>query len=206
MMLRVDSAEAMTRAEAEAEVTQSLAAADVAAWRDAATWRDGVIVISKARMELTLFDAAGTAVLTFPVACGKAAGHKRRAGDMRTPEGRFAVQQVQNASSWTHDFRDGKGVIAGAYGGWFIRLATGFSGIGIHGTHAPATIGTRATEGCIRLRNDDLERLKPQVKIGMPVYILPGEADVVANREAATAGTRQLSPRQSTITNNTPKL
>ena len=43
--------------------------------------------------------------------------------------------------------------------------------IGIHGTHDPSSIGTRASEGCIRLNNKDLETLKPYVKVGTKVVI-----------------------------------
>lgn len=108
----------------------------------------------------------------FGVAVGKNRGRKQRAGDNRTPEGMFRIIQIQDSSYWTHDFRDGKGEIKGAYGPWFIRLETGWRGIGIHGTHDPASIGTNASEGCIRLTNDDLRTLKDKyVKIGVKVYI-----------------------------------
>lgn len=111
---------------------------------------------------------------SFGVAVGKNSGNKQRAGDMRTPEGTFSVVQVQDSSWWTHDFGDGKGEIAGAYGPWFVRLKTGWQGIGIHGTHDPASIGTDATEGCIRLSNENIKRLKDKyVTIGMRVVIRP---------------------------------
>ena len=80
--------------------------------------------------------------------------------------------QIQNASYWTHDFRDGKGEIKGAYGPWFIRLKTPWRGIGIHGTHDPRSIGKNATEGCIRLRNEELKDLKEKyIKLSMVVVI-----------------------------------
>ena len=103
---------------------------------------------------------------------------KTKVGDNKTPEGEFVIENIHNSSSWTHDFGDGKGWIPNCYGNWFIRLKTPpHRGIGIHGTHAPESIGTRATEGCIRLRNADLDSLKPMVKVGMPVVILPSDAD-----------------------------
>lgn len=118
--------------------------------------------------------SGGEALETFGVAVGRKAGDKQRVGDMRTPEGSFTVEQVQDASYWTHDFGDGKGQIAGAYGPWFIRLKTGWRGIGIHGTHDPDSIGTDATEGCVRLRNADVAKLKEKyIKIGMRVVIRP---------------------------------
>ena len=102
---------------------------------------------------------------------GKNSGDKRKVGDNRTPVGEFTVQSIENASHWTHDFKDGKGVIAGAYGLWFIHLKTGWQGIGIHGTHDPSSIGKNVTDGCIRLNNEDLKELKPLVRVGMTVRI-----------------------------------
>lgn len=133
----------------------------------------GLIYISKVDMSLTLLDAQGQVVVTYPMACGKNKGHKQKKGDMRTPEGKFSLQQIQDAHDWSHDFGDGKGVIKGAYGPCFMRLRTGFSGIGIHGTHDPNSIGTRATEGCIRLENKNAEALSKQVTLGMTVIIGP---------------------------------
>lgn len=112
------------------------------------------------------------ALKSYRIAVGKNLGQKERAGDNKTPEGNFIVQQIQNSSYWTHDFKDGKGVIKNAYGPWFIRLKTEWNGIGIHGTHDPKTIGSNDTEGCIRLNNKDLIELKNKyIKIGMTVII-----------------------------------
>ena len=47
----------------------------------------------------------------------------------------------------------------------------GNKGIGIHGTHDPLSIGTRATEGCIRLNNNDLVELVNVVRPGMMVLV-----------------------------------
>ena len=131
----------------------------------------GLIYIDKQEMTLCLYDSAGTLVKEFPIACGKNLGHKKKNGDYKTPEGVFSVIQIQDAHKWGHDFKDGKGFIKHAYGPWFIRLKTGFNGIGIHGTHAPESIGTRATEGCVRLNNENLEEILPFIKIGMTVVI-----------------------------------
>lgn len=134
----------------------------------------GLIYVSKTEMTLTLADSQGNVIRTYPMACGKNVGRKRSRGDMKTPEGVFSLKQIQEASSWGHNFHDGKGYIPHAYGPWFLRLDTpGFSGIGIHGTHAPESIGTRATEGCIRLVNEDVEDLHNRVTLGMTVIIGP---------------------------------
>ena len=130
------------------------------------------IVISKETMTLELFDSEDRVVCRFGVAVGKNYGNKQRSGDMKTPEGEFYIEQIQPASHWGHDFKDGKGYIPNCYGNWFMRLKTPpHKGIGIHGTHAPESIGTRATEGCVRLKDSDLDSLYHMVCVGMPVRI-----------------------------------
>ncbi len=142
------------------------------------------IIADKSSMTLTLYDYHGDTVLQFPMACGKAFGNKQRRGDMRTPEGVFRVESVEDASAWTHDFGDGQGEINGAYGPLFIRLhCPNQKGIGIHGTHLPESIGTRATEGCIRLRNKDLLQLSKYVHAGMVVAVLPSKDDILEKTE-----------------------
>ena len=137
------------------------------------------IVIDKGEMTLSLVDYKGDIIYKFGMACGKRYGDKTTIGDLKTPEGIFHVSSIEDASTWDHDFNDGKGVIPNAYGPWFIRLETpGHKGIGIHGTHAPESIGTRATEGCIRLRNEDLERLKEHAFVGMVVVVVPSLTDL----------------------------
>lgn len=131
------------------------------------------LTIDKVNLTLTVTEA-DSVVAMYPVACGKNLGNKQKSGDMRTPEGTFRVTQIQPSHFWTHDFGDGKGIIKGAYGPWFIRLSCG-RGIGIHGTHDPESMGKRATEGCVRLRNEDLQLLKPMVEVGTVVEILPDE-------------------------------
>lgn len=126
------------------------------------------------------------AVCSYPIAVAKNPGDKQYTGDNRTPTSwgsaaaipsyyagaaagvpsaqvPFRIEEVCPAHYWTHDFGDGKGVIEGAYGPWFLSLDTGWIGIGIHGTHDPASIGTMASEGCIRLRNADIQSLKELV-------------------------------------------
>jgi hypothetical protein len=50
------------------------------------------------------------------------------------------------------------------------RLVLG-DGYGIHGTNLPETIGRSVSHGCVRLRNEDIEKLYDMVPVGTPVYI-----------------------------------
>jgi lipoprotein-anchoring transpeptidase ErfK/SrfK len=141
------------------------------------------IIVDKESLSLKLYDYAGSELNSYGISCGKKLGNKKVIGDLKTPEGIFHITEVEEASSWGHDFKDGKGKIEGAYGPWFLRLEVpGHKGIGIHGTHKPESIGTRDTEGCIRLKNDDIADLKTKVNIGMVVIVLPSMDDLTATR------------------------
>jgi len=50
------------------------------------------------------------------------------------------------------------------------RLDLG-DGYALHGTNKPETVGRSVSHGCVRLRNEDIQRLYEIVPIGTPVYI-----------------------------------
>jgi hypothetical protein len=138
------------------------------------------LVISKRDLSLTVYEDRGGDTLRiawFPVCLGEGIGNKQKSGDHRTPESTleepFVITEVNDASLWRHDFRDGRGQIL-AYGHWFLRLRTpGFTSIGIHGsTNNEHSIPGRASEGCIRLYDKDIITLKER-------YAFPGMRVVV---------------------------
>ena len=149
--------------------------------------RAAYAIVDKGTMSLTVYGLDGETIASFPIGCGKNYGNKVESGDNRTPEGIFRICDVQSSIDWKHDFQDGKGEVRGAYGPWFLRLSTGsHKGIGIHGTHMPQSVGSRCTEGCIRLRNEDIQRLKEIAYCGMNVIILPSEQDILENGKCSS--------------------
>ena len=116
----------------------------------------------------------GNTVASYPVCIGSGIGQKKRLGDHKTPEGKYKLRSIENATGYLHDFHDGKGKVRGAYGKWFFRLDTPQSThIGIHGTLFPESMGKRESDGCVRLRNEDLDDLYTHVFKGMTVIINP---------------------------------
>jgi len=96
-------------------------------------------------------------VTVFPVAVGKPA--------TPSPSGTFTV--VNRVSNPTYYPRSGKTVAPGEknpVGTRWIGLSQ--KGYGIHGTDQPRSIGFAKSHGCIRLRNEDVERLFEQVRTG----------------------------------------
>ena len=136
------------------------------------------IFVSKKDLMLSVVSESNDTLFRCPIACGENLGNKTRIGDRKTPEGSFKITKMYDATSWKHDFGDGQGVRLGAYGPLFFRLnVPDFNDIGIHGTIFPESIGTRSSEGCVRLRNEDIVRLYRYCYIGMPVIIGKDDAD-----------------------------
>jgi lipoprotein-anchoring transpeptidase ErfK/SrfK len=150
-------------------------------YSDVVNKKNCFILISKPEYRLYVCEVVdGDTVkrVHYPVCVGLKKGQKQKKGDMKTPECTpekpFVITEIVDASKWTHDFGDGRGSIL-SYGHWFMRLKTpGFSGIGIHGsTNNESSVPGRGSEGCIRLRDDDLIQLKEKYAfVGMRVVIL----------------------------------
>ena len=163
------------------------------------------IVIDKPALQLNVYEKQGTDTVLlarYPVCVGKNFGQKEKTGDMKTPECTFAnpfsITEIKSASTWVHDFKDGRGAIL-AYGDWFMRLLTpGFSGIGIHGsTNNEGSVPGRDSEGCIRMRNEDLNELKTNYAfVGMKVVILKDDDNATRNEEDLPATGRDGSGGQ----------
>ncbi|MDO4178495.1 MAG: L,D-transpeptidase [Phascolarctobacterium sp.] len=153
-------------------------------WKTDIPANEKFIYIDKMTFKLYLIE--GNKVIGFcDCALGKNPGQKVKSGDMTTPHGVFPIEEINDASYWSHDFKDGKGEIPNAYGPWFFYLNTynlskgNWDGIGIHGTNPDERFVKtvtddayhRASEGCIRLLNDNVLKLKEHAKVGMKVVI-----------------------------------
>ena len=147
-------------------------------FHDVTNKKNCFIIISKKDLNLRVYEALATdtvLIAKYPVCVGKNLGNKTKKGDMKTPETTldkpFTITEIKDASTWTHDFGDGRGAIL-SYGHWFMRLSYG-SGIGIHGsTNNESFVPGRASEGCIRLRDEDIIKLKENYAfVGMKVVV-----------------------------------
>ena len=112
-----------------------------------------------------------------------------------TPTGRFSVTD----SLATGDPSGPFGWYAFGLSGHQPHLAPNWSGgdqLAIHGTDDPASIGTAASHGCLRVSPQALARLRPALHLGTPVVIMPTveRAMVVAK---ASAWPRPAAPSQA---------
>lgn len=150
------------------------------------------LVLSKKDYYLYVYEPQGTdTVLLARYDCAFALkkGDKAADGDMRTPHCTspskpFSISEIKDASTWCHDFGDGRGSIK-AYGGWFLRLSldghamSGNRSIGIHGsTGNRESVPGRASEGCIRLKDEDIADLHDHyATVGTKVIIKAEDVD-----------------------------
>lgn len=127
-----------------------------------------VIDISKYRLVL-LRD--GKVAMKFKVAVGQPR--------YPTPTGSYVIVNKQSDPTWTpppdSDWAKGLGPIPPGPGNPLGTRWIGTSAplVGIHGTYEPASIGTAASHGCIRMNIPDVERLYDEVAVGMPVIMRP---------------------------------
>ncbi|MDR2027199.1 MAG: L,D-transpeptidase [Prevotellaceae bacterium] len=154
------------------------------AGHDSLNKKDGktdLILVSKQDLKLRMIQYHDSTMLTFPIATGRNPGDKKKSGDKKTPEGIFTVYAIHDASDWDYDFNDGKGKIKGTYGKYFVRFKEHYH-IGIHGTHLPETLGSRATDGCIRMHNNNIEEIVTMISRSKTLIVVtPAAEDVMEN-------------------------
>lgn len=127
------------------------------------------IVIDVDRLTLTVY-SDGQPFKTYPVAVGRA--HWLTL----TPVGEWRV--IHKGLNW-----------GGGFGTRWIGLNVPWGIYGIHGTNKPYSIGTRASAGCVRMFNRDVEELYPWVPIGTSVRIVGSRPAVVFDRELKQGAT-----------------
>jgi lipoprotein-anchoring transpeptidase ErfK/SrfK len=125
------------------------------------------VTVRKTERSLELATDAGVERFTIAIGSNPDGADKLAVGDCRTPEGEFEIVSIEESGDWEHE---GERV----YGPYFLRLhCPPWEGIGIHGTSEPDSLGTKATRGCVRMRNEDVTRLASLVEVGTLVRILP---------------------------------
>lgn len=150
-----------------------------------------MITIEKSRRVLTCTD--GKTVLTFPVSLGFApVGHKEKEGDGKTPVGFYRVCTLNRESKFHLSFGlnypnadDAKRALKEKRIGLidflrivipdFLRLRPAWNTplggfVMIHGEHPDGKTGDW-TQGCVAMRNEDVDVLGKYVKVGEKVEI-----------------------------------
>lgn len=100
--------------------------------------------------KLYLKTEAGEELASYKIAPG--------AVDTPSPVGSFQINQ--KALNW-----------GGGFGSRWLGINVEWGTYGIHGTNRPEFIGRYVSHGCFRMKNRDIEKLYPLVKVGTKVII-----------------------------------
>ncbi len=103
---------------------------------------------------------------SYPVAIGKEG--------WQTPTGSFKVLQMRKNPVWRHPLTGEvvqKGVNNPLGSRWIGFWSDGRSQIGFHGTNDKQLVGQAVSHGCLRMENQDIEKIYEKVAIGTPVIV-----------------------------------
>ena len=127
------------------------------------------LTVDRSNFELTLWQELEP-VKTYTVAIG--------AVGFDTPVGTYNIQSMAVDPAWNVPDSDWAGDLAGTVvpGGTAEnplkeRWMGIYDGAGIHGTDDVASLGSRASHGCVRMAIPDVIELYDQVDVGTPIYI-----------------------------------
>jgi hypothetical protein len=115
----------------------------------------------------------------------RGAGIRTSDGGVIQAEGEDVVKRYPDGRRAVLDADDGREIVAdgqliipplgtnqrrykGVLGTYRLNLGNGYA---LHGTNNPSSIGRSVSHGCIRLLNEDIEKLYQIVPVGTPVYI-----------------------------------
>jgi lipoprotein-anchoring transpeptidase ErfK/SrfK len=128
-----------------------------------------VLIVDRDSFKLTLYKNLKKAK-TYGIAVGQVG--------LDTPAGLYNIQNKAVNPAWHVPNSDWAGDLAG-------KVIAGddpsnpikarwmgiYDGVGVHGTSDDASIGSRASHGCIRMHVPDVEELYDEVPVGSPIYI-----------------------------------
>jgi lipoprotein-anchoring transpeptidase ErfK/SrfK len=128
-----------------------------------------ILIVKRDAFRLELYKRLRLAK-AYPIAVGKAG--------LETPAGRYTIQNKAIDPAWHVPDSDWAGKLRGKVipGGApdnpiKARWLGVYDGVGVHGTADDASIGSRASHGCIRMHIPDVEELYDEVPVGAPIYI-----------------------------------
>jgi murein L,D-transpeptidase YafK len=134
------------------------------------------LVVDTSRSTLFVYENVGGVaryVTDFYITIGKQGAEKMVEGDLRTPIGVYFVQSKLEKRNLADLY--GNGAYPLDYpNAWDLKNRRTGSGIWLHGTPSDTySRPPRASQGCVVLANDDLDRLAPYLQIGItPVIIV----------------------------------
>lgn len=152
------------QAEGQPQRVQAKSSADAASNAASVKAEDPYkIVINIAARSLSLYKN-NEKIRLYPVALGKLS--------TPTPVGYFSVLTKEENPTWVDPGDSRNTIPSGEYNPLGYRWMQVWGNYGIHGTNHPESIGSFVSNGCIRMREADVEEVYDYVNVGTPVEIM----------------------------------
>lgn len=120
------------------------------------------IAINVASRMLTVYEGK-TKIAMYPVGVGTPS--------TPTPVGKYAVQNKEVNPTWIDPSNTAVQIPSGPDNPLGYRWI-GFNGTyGIHGTNRPDTVGGNVSNGCVRMHEEDVEKVYDMIHVGTPVTV-----------------------------------
>ena len=121
------------------------------------------VKVELAKRTVTVFHG-DTVLMTAPAAIGR--------DSAPTPVGKFFVDGIVHLRDRNGPYGSGQVSVSG-FSDVYETFGSGIGQIAIHGTAATGLLGQGVSHGCVRIANDDLDKLSVYAATGTPVEIVP---------------------------------
>lgn len=144
-----------------------------------------VLVADKQTRSLYVFDPTKN-ILTpekFEIDIGKNDGNKKRRDDQKTPEGIYLLETKKTQPEIPYD-KYGSMAFTTNYPNVFDKFENkSGSGIWLHSVPDEVPLN-RGSKGCVVLRNENLKKVEPQIKLNKSFLIINNAVSVLSEKEA----------------------
>ncbi|NJM97643.1 MAG: L,D-transpeptidase [Phormidesmis sp. RL_2_1] len=159
---------AATHSSAVAASSEPLAAPSIESTGSIESTESATILVLRLQARRVYLYSGDTLINSYPVAVG--------AAETPTPQGQFAISRMVVdpvwQSPWTGEVHPpGPNSALGLR--WIEFTSNADGAFGFHGTPTVDSIGKAASNGCVRMYNEDVVELFSQVEVGTPVLVEP---------------------------------
>lgn len=120
------------------------------------------IGINLASRMLIMYEG-NTKIAMYPIGVGRAS--------TPSPTGTYAIQNKEKNPTWIDPSNTNYRIESGADNPLGYRWMGFYGTYGIHGTNRPESVGYYVSNGCIRMHEEDVEKVYPMVSVGTPVIV-----------------------------------
>ncbi len=153
-----------------------------------------ILVADKQSRQLSVFDPTKNILAPekYEIDIGKSDGNKTKRDDQKTPEGIYVLQTKKNQPEIPYE-KYGSMAFTTNYPNVFDQFENkSGSGIWLHSVPDQIPLN-RGSKGCVVLRNENLKKIEPQIKLNKSFLIINNTVTVLSEKQHAEKKQRILN-------------